>query len=47
MIAALDDHSLAEAGGGRQGQLQVSEARYVCNKVEKNTCQYFPILEYE
>ena len=29
VIVALDDDGVAEAGGGRQGQLQVAQARYV------------------
>ena len=29
VIATLNGHSLAEAGSGRQGQLQISEAGYV------------------
>ena len=32
VIVALDDDGLAEAGGGRHGQLQVSKAGYVCKK---------------
>ena len=29
VVVALDDDGLAEAGSGRQGQLQVAQARYV------------------